>query len=160
MRQLEIIEEIFALAAEAEIPLWLRGGWAMDFALGEVTREHLDIDLFAWAVDAERLTRVLTDNDYDRVPNDHPLLQLDFSPARRGRSTSAWSPAPPPGRSLCPHGESAGKAWPEGMLDGPPGRIGRSRVPDGQRAGTDKNQRDDAYLGTGNAPPGEGQARH
>ena len=78
MRQLEIIEEIFALAAEAEIPLWLRGGWAMDFALGEVTREHLDIDLFAWAVDAERLTRALTDSDYDRVPNDHPLLQLDF----------------------------------------------------------------------------------
>ena len=33
MRQLEVIEEIFALAAEAEIPLWLRGGWAMDFAL-------------------------------------------------------------------------------------------------------------------------------
>jgi hypothetical protein len=128
MRQLDIIEEIFALATEADIPLWLRGGWAMDFALGEVTREHLDIDLFAWAVDAERLARVLTDNDYDRVPNEHPLLQLDFS--RHGESLNISLVARAAnGQIVVPDGASAGEAWPDGMLDGPPGRIGHLVCP-------------------------------
>ncbi|GIH03341.1 hypothetical protein Rhe02_14080 [Rhizocola hellebori] len=123
MRHLDIIEEIFALAAEADAALWLRGGWAMDFALGQVTREHVDIDLFAWAVDAERLTRVLTDHDYDRTPNDHPLLQLDFS--RHGVEINIGLLArSADGQVVIPHGESAGAAWPEGMLDGPPGRLG------------------------------------
>jgi hypothetical protein len=128
MRQLDIIEEVFALAREAEIPLWLRGGWAMDFALGEVTREHLDIDLFAWAVDAERLARVLTDSGYDRRPNDNPLLQLDFT--RHGEELNIGLLAlAATGHIVVPAGESAGEAWPEGMLDGPPGRIGDREYP-------------------------------
>jgi hypothetical protein len=123
MRHLDIIEEIFALAAEADIALWLRGGWAMDFALGQVTREHADIDLFAWAVDAERLNRVLTDNDYDRLPNDDPLLQLDF--CRHGVELNIGLVARcATGQIVVPHGASAGEPWPEGMLEGPPGRIG------------------------------------
>ena len=128
MRQLDIIEEIFVLAGEAEIPLWLRGGWAMDFALGEVTREHQDIDLFAWAVDAERLARVLTDNGYDRLSNDYPLVQLDFS--RHGEELNVGLLArTATGHIVVPAGDSAGEAWPDGMLDGPPGRIGELECP-------------------------------
>jgi hypothetical protein len=123
MRHLDIIEEIFTLATEADIELWLRGGWAMDFALGQVTREHADIDLFAWAIDAERLARLLTDNDYDRILNDYPLLQLDFY--RHGVELNvALVARSATGQIVVPHGESAGEAWPEGMLDGPPGRLG------------------------------------
>jgi hypothetical protein len=45
-RQLELIGEIAALARTVGAELWLRGGWAMDFFLGRVTRQHDDIDLF------------------------------------------------------------------------------------------------------------------
>jgi hypothetical protein len=54
-RQLRLIAEIVALSADTGIELWLRGGWALDFFLGEPTREHRDIDWFGWAADAPRV---------------------------------------------------------------------------------------------------------
>ncbi len=45
-RQLELIEEFALLAADAGIECWLRGGWALDFLVGRITRSHEDIDLF------------------------------------------------------------------------------------------------------------------
>ncbi len=50
-RQLTAIAEIAGMGFDVR----LRGGWAMDFTLGEVTRDHIDIDWFAWADDADRL---------------------------------------------------------------------------------------------------------
>jgi hypothetical protein len=73
------------MAAELNVPVWLRGGWAMDFFLGQVTRDHADIDWFARAADA--------------------------------------------GRPLVAGGPWAGRPWPEGMLDGSVGQIGRLRCP-------------------------------
>lgn len=43
--QLKIIKTIFNKAEEKGIMLWLDGGWAMDFLLGRITREHTDIDI-------------------------------------------------------------------------------------------------------------------
>ncbi|BBH70441.1 hypothetical protein ACTI_71260 [Actinoplanes sp. OR16] len=56
-RQLAAIAEVAALG----IPVWLRGGWAMDFFLGYVSRPHRDVDWFAWAADADRIAAALTD---------------------------------------------------------------------------------------------------
>lgn len=46
--QFELLREIDTLLTEANIPYWLRGGWAIDFMLGKITRPHSDIDLVAW----------------------------------------------------------------------------------------------------------------
>lgn len=46
--KLEAIAEVTAL----DIAVRLRGGWAMDFFLGYVTRPHRDVDWFAWSSDA------------------------------------------------------------------------------------------------------------
>lgn len=54
--QLSAIAEVTALG----IDVWLRGGWAMDFFLGRVTRPHRDVDWFAWSSDAVRLAAALT----------------------------------------------------------------------------------------------------
>jgi phosphorylcholine metabolism protein LicD len=54
-RQLELIEEFASLAKAAGVDCWLRGGWALDFLLGRITRPHEDIDLFIWAPDASKL---------------------------------------------------------------------------------------------------------
>ena len=51
-RQLRQIAEIAEEAARLGVAVWLRGGWAMDFFLGHTTRDHEDIDWFAWAGDA------------------------------------------------------------------------------------------------------------
>lgn len=45
--QLKLLSEISAICATIECRLWLRGGWAIDFLLGKVTRPHEDIDLIA-----------------------------------------------------------------------------------------------------------------
>lgn len=44
--QLSAITEILHAANTSGIEIWLRGGWAMDFYLSQVTRDHEDIDWF------------------------------------------------------------------------------------------------------------------
>lgn len=46
--------ERLTLAHKLGAPVWLRGGWAIDFFLGRLTRDHADIDWFALAEDGER----------------------------------------------------------------------------------------------------------
>ncbi|MER5775520.1 hypothetical protein ABT144_14730 [Streptomyces sp. NPDC002039] len=58
-RQLRLIAEAMEVAGPLGVAVWLRGGWAMDFFLGEITRDHEDIDWFAWADDAGALAEGL-----------------------------------------------------------------------------------------------------
>ncbi|GAP52560.1 aminoglycoside adenylyltransferase, partial [Streptomyces azureus] len=46
-RQLRLIGETVEFAKALGVEVWLRGGWAMDFFIGEPTRDHEDIDWFA-----------------------------------------------------------------------------------------------------------------
>lgn len=48
------------------IDVWLRGGWAMAFYLGKVTRRHEDVDWFAWLKDLPTLVDVLISQDWMR----------------------------------------------------------------------------------------------
>ncbi len=48
-RQVAAVADVVAAATDLDAEVWLRGGWAMDFYLGEITRDHLDIDWFVWA---------------------------------------------------------------------------------------------------------------
>lgn len=45
-QQLEAIETVDRAAQSADGRAWLRGGWAMDFCLGRITRPHTDVDVF------------------------------------------------------------------------------------------------------------------
>ncbi|MEV6835103.1 aminoglycoside adenylyltransferase [Streptomyces sp. NPDC051133] len=122
-RQLALVAEVSAAAREHGIPLWLRGGWAMDFFLGEVTRDHGDIDWFAWARDAARLAGVLTRLGHAPVPGPPPGLQLDF--VKDGLDSSfTLVDRDAAGRVVVAGGPWAGTPWPDGLLDAQPGRIG------------------------------------
>ena len=46
--QLAAISEMVDIARSLDSEIWLRGGWAMDFYLGRLTREHLDVDWYVW----------------------------------------------------------------------------------------------------------------
>ncbi|MEU9038664.1 hypothetical protein AB0D45_27705 [Streptomyces sp. NPDC048352] len=117
-RQLAMIEEVCGLGLE----VWLRGGWAMDFWLGGITREHEDVDWFAWARDAQDLRERLVARGYEvRRADDQQVdlvrdgEELSFALVARGDG----------GRVVAAGGPWAGTAWPEGMLDGvEPGRLG------------------------------------
>jgi Aminoglycoside-2''-adenylyltransferase len=63
-RHLGLIFDVTATAPGQGVELWLRGGWAMDFFLGRVTRDHHDIDWFAWATDAPVITVQLLDHGF------------------------------------------------------------------------------------------------
>jgi aminoglycoside 2''-adenylyltransferase len=52
-----VMFEVLARAEGIDLPLWLESGWAIDARLGEITRQHSDIDL---AFPAERQAEFIT----------------------------------------------------------------------------------------------------
>jgi hypothetical protein len=57
--QLEGLRDVVAAFDAAGIEHWLFGGWAVDFHVGEMTREHGDIDLGIWLDDMPRIEEAL-----------------------------------------------------------------------------------------------------
>ena len=82
--QLGLLAELEALLAALRIRAWLRGGWALDFLLGEITRPHSDIDLVTWARHRLRLHRALPAHGF-ALARELPV-QTDFARAGQGVS--------------------------------------------------------------------------
>ncbi|MFI8240489.1 nucleotidyltransferase domain-containing protein [Streptomyces sp. NPDC085866] len=122
-RQLRLIGETVEIAKALGVEVWLRGGWAMDFFIGEVTRDHVDIDWFAWADDASALADGLLCSGYEPLSGAPSDQQLDFC-KQRVESSFALLSKNRSGGVVVAGGPWAGEVWPEGMLDAPPGRIG------------------------------------
>lgn len=100
----------------------------MDFFLGGVTRDHRDIDWFAWTGDAVALGTELARRGYRHEPGLPAGQELDvvkdgedlsFNLLRRDES----------GRVVVGGGPYAGAPWPEGMLEPHTGRIGALSCP-------------------------------
>jgi Aminoglycoside-2''-adenylyltransferase len=122
--QLQAISEVAALGLDIS----LRGGWAMDFFLGRVTRPHRDVDFFAWAEDADRLIAALTERGYELLAEPPHDRQLDFARGRLDLSFALLA-TDETGRVVVAGGPWAGAAWPERMVEWPPGRIGEVSCP-------------------------------
>ncbi|MCM2999994.1 hypothetical protein M3647_21195 [Paenibacillus cellulositrophicus] len=78
--QLRVLCEISAICARIECKFWLRGGWAIDFLLGKVTRPHDDIDLITWIQNREQLEIALAEAGYEQtsVREQFRARQSDF----------------------------------------------------------------------------------
>jgi hypothetical protein len=127
-RQLRLIAEIVAMSQRLSVQVWLRGGWSMDFFLGRVTRDHVDIDWDAWLDDARVISAALRDDGYLTIAGPPRDQQLDV--AKDGLEMSfAWLARGKDGTVTVAGGQYAGEAWPDGMLDWPPGRIGLVQCP-------------------------------
>ncbi|RLK13569.1 aminoglycoside-2''-adenylyltransferase [Micromonospora sp. M71_S20] len=127
-RQLDGIAELAGLASAAGIEVWLRGGWATDFHLGEITRPHVDVDWYCWRADADRLTGLLRGHGWRPDPRMPVDVQLDL--VREDVEMSvAYLARDATGQVVVGAGPWAGTALPDGMLAGPPGRIGALTVP-------------------------------
>jgi hypothetical protein len=66
--QLAALAELGALLDRGGFENWLFGGWAVDFHVGAVTREHDDIDLAVWARDAEAVGSLLQEEGWRHEP--------------------------------------------------------------------------------------------
>jgi hypothetical protein len=66
--QLAALAELGALLDREGFESWLFGGWAVDFHVGAVTREHADVDLAVWARDADALDSLLQDDGWRHAP--------------------------------------------------------------------------------------------
>ena len=127
-RQLRLIDEITSLAERCGIQVWLRGGWAVDFALGEVTREHRDIDWFTWAATLPTLRAALTEHGFLPTPVNDDSVQYDVT--KDGEDLQfALLARDADGAPTVAGGPYAGAAWPADLLDAPPSRIGDQTCP-------------------------------
>lgn len=68
MQQLHALGEVTALLDGDGIEYWLFGGWAVDFHVGRVTREHDDVDLAVWLQDEKRVASLLHANGWRHAP--------------------------------------------------------------------------------------------
>jgi Aminoglycoside-2''-adenylyltransferase len=127
-QQLKLIGEFARIAGSLEVPFWVRGGWAMDFFLGRITRPHEDVDLFVWASDSARLAEALEANGFLELRGPPPERQRNFACEgvefhitllEQAPSGDVFSAAAPP----------EWEAWPSGMLETATGRIGALTCP-------------------------------
>ncbi|WP_345823562.1 nucleotidyltransferase domain-containing protein [Ornithinibacillus xuwenensis] len=78
--QLIVLEELTRFFELLDAEFWLRGGWAVDFLLGKVTRKHSDIDIVTWIENRVRLENELLIAGYEQIPVAEPFRdrQSDF----------------------------------------------------------------------------------
>ena len=127
LRQLGLIEDTVAMAERLAVPIWLRGGWAADFFVGWVTRDHVNVDWHAWIEDAPAITAALQADGYQTLSGPPPDQLIV---AKDGLDVSfAWLARADQGSVTAAGGQHALPAWPGSMLDWPPGHIGPVRSP-------------------------------
>jgi len=66
--QLDAIAEVGKLLEQAGFEHWLFGGWAVDFHVGHVTREHFDVDFAVLASNAGEAARLLEASGWVHAP--------------------------------------------------------------------------------------------
>jgi hypothetical protein len=123
-RQLAAIAEVRELSRRLAVDVWLRGGWAVDFSVGRVTREHADVDWFAWAGHLAAITDALVEQGWECVGGAPSAPHRTL--ARHDVHMSFQAMAPGAGsRAVIADGPLVGEHWPASMIaDSQVGRIG------------------------------------
>jgi Aminoglycoside-2''-adenylyltransferase len=121
-RQLAAIAEVREVSRRLAIDVWLRGGWAVDFSVGRVTREHADVDWFVWAGHLPAIVASLGERGWDCVDADAPGPHRTL--AQHDVHMSFLAMAPGAGATpIVADGPLAGEYWPASMIAG--ARVGR-----------------------------------
>ena len=63
----EEVVEIYTLLNDAEVELWVDGGWSVDALLGQQTRSHKDLDIALHWKDTPKLREALGTRGYNEV---------------------------------------------------------------------------------------------
>jgi|GEM_PF-4620527 len=101
--QLQAIDTVDRLTRSFGGQAWLRGGWAMDFCLGHVTRSHTDVDIFIDEVVHRRTVDALIAQGWvldDRLPVERQAdlsrdgVELSLNPVRQVEGVAVHGPGP------------------------------------------------------------------
>jgi Aminoglycoside-2''-adenylyltransferase len=77
--QLAAIESLNIALERAGIDGWLFGGWAVDFWVGRVTRDHSDVDIAAFRRDEEAIRKALTGAGWQHTPEPDDDLGTQYA---------------------------------------------------------------------------------
>ena len=122
--QLDAIAEVRDLSRRLGVDVWLRGGWAVDFSVGRVTREHADVDWFVWSGHLAAVTAGLETAGWEPVVSEPPSVCRTLVRGEVYMCFQAMAPGPG-AEAIIADGPQAGERWPERMIaDAHVGRIG------------------------------------
>ena len=62
--------DVRSLLSDLTVPYWIAGGWAIDLAVGRVTRDHADVDIMLLERDEHALRTDLTQVDIQLISRD------------------------------------------------------------------------------------------
>ena len=124
--QIGVIAEAVAGLEERQLSCWLAGGWAVDFLIGRVTREHRDIDIVIWAADASAATEALRGAGFELQEARAPEL-IHFE--RSGVPVTLSFIERKADGTLVTPGKWRDWPWPPDSLSAPRGRIGSLTIP-------------------------------
>lgn len=70
MMELGEVLSLYKLLTDADIDVWLDGGWGVDALLGEQTRQHEDLDIVCQEKDLPKLRKLLEVQGYKDMERD------------------------------------------------------------------------------------------
>lgn len=119
--QLAALAELDRLFLDDSVAYWLFGGWAVDFHVGRITREHADIDIAIWSGTRARVTALLLDRGWQHTPDADEDGYTCFT--RRGvRLELAFLERDAMGNVYTPLRDGRGE-WPAGGFSGAVARL-------------------------------------
>ncbi len=77
--QLAAIEKLDAALSSAGVEYWLFGGWAVDFWVGRVTRDHHDVDVAAWRLDYDAIHEALVSSGWRHTPAENEVVGTRYT---------------------------------------------------------------------------------
>jgi hypothetical protein len=77
--QLKVIKEVKNILEGLNVPYWIFGGWAVDFAAGRITRDRGDIDLVIWHSDRGIVLDRLGLKGFVPEKSERPAHQIELS---------------------------------------------------------------------------------
>ena len=77
--QIDAIRSLNEALGAAGIDYWLFGGWAVDFWVGRITREHDDVDAAAWRRDRDAIDATLLAAGWRRAPVEDEVVAAAYT---------------------------------------------------------------------------------
>jgi lincosamide nucleotidyltransferase A/C/D/E len=124
--QIKVIKEVTNILDELNLPYWMFGGWAVDFAAGRITRDHGDIDLVIWRSDRRIVLDRLGLKGFVPGESERPAHQIELSRSGLHLEINLIEETSD-GTIVCP-GDFSDWPWLRGSFGTDIGAIGELRV--------------------------------
>jgi hypothetical protein len=120
--QRRIINAVVNVLDAVGIPAWLFGGWGLDARIGQITREHGDVEFWVERTDAGRSKAVLVEAGATALATQPPAEACEFTWDGADFST-AYFDRRPDGSFSQPLGRFSDWLFPPGSFGDEPGTL-------------------------------------